>query len=109
MSSNSDVNRIAPGKSYNSVDEVNYLDTTRRVVKIEQALSGYINEFNAPSIPPVGSTLKWYNSITGVPSTLPGCYQICNGAAITDIYSPMYGQNVPSATGTGYVEVMRIK
>lgn len=109
MASSQDINRISVGKTYNVQDENNYLDVTRRIVKIEQILSGYVNEFNAPSIPPVGAVIYWYNGTTGVPSTLPGCWQQCNGAAITDIYSPMLGESVPTVSGVGYVGIMRIK
>lgn len=109
MASNSDVNRISVGRQYQVMDETNYLDISRRIVRIEQSLFGHLDEFNAPCIPPVGSSIKWRNGITGVPATLPGCWQKCDGSAITDIYSPMYGQNTPVASGSGYWEILRIK
>ena len=43
---------------------------------------------------PIGGICAWHNNLPGCPD-LPPQYQICNGATITDVASPMYGQATP--------------
>lgn len=47
------------------------------------------------NIIPIGAVIPWFGSITGCPS-LPTGWQLCNGSSITDVRSPMYGQNTPT-------------
>lgn len=44
---------------------------------------------------PIGTILAWAKSITGVP-TLPDGWLECDGSAISDVDSPMNGQNLPN-------------
>lgn len=45
-------------------------------------------------IVPIGAVLPWFGSISGCPS-LPDGWQVCDGSAINDVRSPLYGQTTP--------------
>jgi len=47
---------------------------------------------------PIGSVIAWIKTLAGVPA-LPSNFVECNGAAIADSDSPMFGQNVPNLNG----------
>jgi hypothetical protein len=67
MSSPYDVNRISPGRTYDKVDETNYLDITRRLVHIEQVMQGNLGVFNflADATTDAQSSNRGYNTQFG--------------------------------------------
>lgn len=48
---------------------------------------------------PVGSVIQWDKSLPGVPA-LPSGWMECDGSLITDVRSPMVGQNVRNLNST---------
>lgn len=57
--------------------------------------------WQAPSAPtgvvPVGSIIAWYGTVAGV--ALSSEWQLCDGSVISDVDSPMNGQNTPNLNG----------
>jgi len=51
---------------------------------------------------PVGFIGTWHKTLTGTP-TLPSDWQECDGTAITNTASPMYGENTPNMSSNAWV------
>lgn len=47
---------------------------------------------------PVGAIIPWDGSLVGVPA-LPSGWQLCDGSVISDVRSPMHGQNTRALNG----------
>lgn len=62
-------------------------------------MSTNISSYSIPTNTPIGSIIAWAKSIAGV-GALGVEWQECNGAAITDPASPLYGQNTPNLNGS---------
>ena len=56
----------------------------------------------APNAVPVGFIRTWHKTLTGTP-TLPSDWQECDGTAITNTKSPMYGENTPNMSSNAWV------
>lgn len=52
-----------------------------------------------PGQVPVGGVIPWFGNITGVPA-LNANWEECDGTAIANTSSPMFGQNKPALNGT---------
>ena len=94
----SGINRIQPGRVYNAYEEVNYLDVTKRLVHIEQILSGKINEYNGPVVP-IGGLITFMSGFSGVPIPELNFWK-CDGSTVNDKDSLLNGQVLPTVSGT---------
>jgi len=92
------ITSVQPGRTFDKVDENNYLDITRRLVHLEQILSGKIDSNNAPSIPPIGSIMAWHKSFTNTPA-LPSNWVECNGQTLSDTSSLYNDKVIPNLNG----------
>ncbi len=54
---------------------------------------------NGTIVPPIGSAVAWFKTISGTPS-LPSGWVECNGGTISDADSPMNGQSIPDMNTT---------
>lgn len=108
-SSMSDPNRISVGKALASLNDPNEcLYFTERVVKLERTLVGKADQYNVPPVVPIGGVVNFY-TLSATAPTPNDWFQVCNGAAISASDSPMFGQNTPTVSGTGYVGYIRIR